>query len=414
MGVKITSPTSGQQVPLNSVLRVSGSSTDTLSTDCQASVILNNIKPYQPAIPAGINDYSTWDFLLNSSYTSIKEGPNNKITAKLVCPPDLTKWYSVNVTGIPSAQDILNRTLSSPSPSPSQLTSNSPSNVDVPNSVIRTADNPLFNASIINITSPVSGQQIPSGAKLLFLEHQWMISIGAAKYIQRETIFRFRTQLAAGLTGSSDYSVWKFTYTNGYGLITPGNTNNLTAKIACNENNKNLSSASSNISSNTKDADGAVTSYANTVLVGVNQPPVAAIHVDNQEEVNEGEEIVLDGKESSDPNGDPLTYLWKQTSGFPDGFDIQSPTKSVAHFKVPDDLTKDTTFEFELAVTDNYGGIGTKTISIDAASNSAPIADAGGNIHAIRGEQVTLDGSASYDSDPTGEIISYRWKKERR
>jgi hypothetical protein len=38
--------------------------------------------------------------LLTSIYASIKEGPDNKITAKLVCHPNLTKWYSVNVTGI--------------------------------------------------------------------------------------------------------------------------------------------------------------------------------------------------------------------------------------------------------------------------------------------------------------------------
>ena len=113
IGVKITSPALGQKVPIDSVLTVTGTSTDTSSTNCQASVIVNNIKPYKPAIPTGINDYSTWDFLLNSSYTSIKEGPNNKITAKLVCPPNLTKWYSVNVTGISSANP--NNTLSSPS-----------------------------------------------------------------------------------------------------------------------------------------------------------------------------------------------------------------------------------------------------------------------------------------------------------
>lgn len=123
IGVKITSPASGQQVPIDSVLTVTGTSTDTSSTNCQASVIVNNIKPYKPAIPTGTNDYSTWDFLLNSSYTPIKEGPNNKITAKLVCPPNLTKWYSVNVTGTSSSPPGQDNTLSSPS----QLVSSFPS-----------------------------------------------------------------------------------------------------------------------------------------------------------------------------------------------------------------------------------------------------------------------------------------------
>ena len=128
IGVKITSPASGQQLPIDSVLSVRGTSTDTSSTNCQASVIVNNIKPYKPALPTEINDYSAWDFILNSSYTSIKEGPNNKITAKLECPPNLTKWYSVNVTGISSATANSNNTLSSPS----QLISSLPSNLDGP------------------------------------------------------------------------------------------------------------------------------------------------------------------------------------------------------------------------------------------------------------------------------------------
>lgn len=415
IGVKIDSPTSGQQVPINSILRIIGSSTDTPSTDCKASVIVNNIKPYQPVAPAEINDFSTWNFLLNSTYTSIKEGPDNKITAKLECPPNLTKWYSVNLTGISSStQDSLNRSLPSPSPSSSprasQLISNfSSSNADAPISIFRASptNNPLFNTSIINITSPVPGEQIPSGSEVTI----WGTSVdnyySNCKVYAKRNDLPFQNATAAGLTGSGDYSVWKFTYTSMYGLITPGNTNNLTAKISCIENSNNLSPASPIIRTNinTEDADGA----ANIALVGVNQPPVVEIHVDNQE-VKEGEEIVLDGKDSSDPNGDSLTYLWKQTGGFLDGFDILKPTEPVAHFKVPDDLTQDTTFDFELVVTDNYGSIGTKTVSITAASNSAPVADAGGNIQAIRGEQVTLDGSTSHDPDPIGEIISYLWR----
>jgi len=103
IGVKITSPTKGQEVAAGQHLAVSGTSTDNSTSDCKVSVIVNGIRPYQPAAAnrtGGINDYSTWNFILNSSYTSIKEGPNNKITSKLECAPNLTKWYSVNVTGI--------------------------------------------------------------------------------------------------------------------------------------------------------------------------------------------------------------------------------------------------------------------------------------------------------------------------
>jgi hypothetical protein len=115
-GVNITSPHRGQQIPVNiSDLTISGKSTDEPSTDdCQVSVIVNDIKPYQPARANGTtdenNDYSKWSFILSSNYTSIKEGVN-KITSKLSCLPNvagntnnITKWYSINVTGIAIAE----------------------------------------------------------------------------------------------------------------------------------------------------------------------------------------------------------------------------------------------------------------------------------------------------------------------
>lgn len=102
-GVKITSPTIGQQVPVGTTT-VSGISKDNATADCQVYVIANNVRPYQNASaagPDGKNDYSKWNFILTSKYTLIKEGVN-KITAKFSCKPDSTaaSFYSINVTGI--------------------------------------------------------------------------------------------------------------------------------------------------------------------------------------------------------------------------------------------------------------------------------------------------------------------------
>jgi hypothetical protein len=41
--------------------KVTGSSTDSANADCKVSVILDNVKPYQeavPTVPGGIGDYS--------------------------------------------------------------------------------------------------------------------------------------------------------------------------------------------------------------------------------------------------------------------------------------------------------------------------------------------------------------------
>jgi hypothetical protein len=110
IGVNITSPERGKTIPVNSSLTVSGKSTDNPFDEiCHVSVIVNSVRPYQPATANGsigqASDYSKWFFILSPNYTSIKEGIN-EITARLSCLPsittgnNLTKWYSVNVTGV--------------------------------------------------------------------------------------------------------------------------------------------------------------------------------------------------------------------------------------------------------------------------------------------------------------------------
>ncbi len=39
--------------------------------------------------------------------------------------------------------------------------------------------------------------------------------------------------------------------------------------------------------------------------------------------------------------------------------------------------------------------------------NHAPVADGGGPYEAVKGQPITLDGSASYDAD--GDLLTYRW-----
>lgn len=78
---------------------------------CQVFVTLNDILPYQKAIPTGrngIDDYSTWQFkIIPSDHYQINEG-FNRIIAKLSCAVanndtrgsvyDI-RWYSVNING---------------------------------------------------------------------------------------------------------------------------------------------------------------------------------------------------------------------------------------------------------------------------------------------------------------------------
>ena len=104
IGIKITSPSTGQQVPVGH-LTISGISTDNATTDCTVYADWNNLKPFQTAVatgPGGVNDYSTWSFTFTDKYHLITNG-TNELTSKLSCisnPTNLTKWYSVNVIGV--------------------------------------------------------------------------------------------------------------------------------------------------------------------------------------------------------------------------------------------------------------------------------------------------------------------------
>jgi hypothetical protein len=106
--VKITSPTRGQQIPVGKDLTISGTSIDNATAKCEVSVIVNNVKPYQPAISTvgpgrtgGAADYSKWKFDITSKYTTIKPG-ENRITAKFECKDNSASksFSSVNVTGV--------------------------------------------------------------------------------------------------------------------------------------------------------------------------------------------------------------------------------------------------------------------------------------------------------------------------
>lgn len=70
--------------------------------NCSISVIVNNLKPYQNAVaegPGGSNDFFQWEFVLSNNYTHVING-ENKITSKLLCPTELTRWFSVVVNGV--------------------------------------------------------------------------------------------------------------------------------------------------------------------------------------------------------------------------------------------------------------------------------------------------------------------------
>jgi hypothetical protein len=156
LGLKITNPPKGQQVTIGKNLTLSGTASYNAASNCGVFVIVDGIRPYQKTIPtgqAGGNDYSKWKYTFTPAYAgTIREGIN-RITAKLLCqanPVNLTKFYSINVTGmngIIPKQSAITRSNTSVAP----LSSNSSSYLSHPMPVINHLSVPTNSSSSASI-----------------------------------------------------------------------------------------------------------------------------------------------------------------------------------------------------------------------------------------------------------------------
>lgn len=131
-------------------------------------------------------------------------------------------------------------------------------------------------------------------------------------------------------------------------------------------------------------------------------PPVASAGADRS--VLVGTTVTLDAGASTASANRTLKYLWVLTSR-PSGStaSIVSPTSSKTTFVA--DVAG--TYVASVVVNDGSALIGSDAVGITAA-NSGPIANAGSTQNVFTGKTVTLDGTAS--SDTNGDALSYAWK----
>lgn len=115
--------------------------------------------------------------------------------------------------------------------------------------------------------------------------------------------------------------------------------------------------------------------------------------------------IFLDGSASRDDDGDTLSFLWRLTAGA-GTVTLSDSTAAQTSFTA----TVSGDYLFTLLVSDSVMTASDDvTISLSAADNIRPIADAGTDTVITMGSQLILDGSASSDPDGDGVTLEYEW-----
>jgi RHS repeat-associated protein len=148
--------------------------------------------------------------------------------------------------------------------------------------------------------------------------------------------------------------------------------------------------------------DGQSDSAPDTVTISTeNSAPVAKAGPDQT--VPLGATVTLDGRGSSDSDGDPLAYAWA-LSAKPAG--SQAALSNAAAATPGFVADRPGHYTVQLVVSDGAHSSAPDTVAVDT-QNSRPVADAGGNRTAATGDLLTLDGSAS--RDPDGQPLSHAW-----
>jgi len=148
--------------------------------------------------------------------------------------------------------------------------------------------------------------------------------------------------------------------------------------------------------------DGFADSAPDTVLLNVgNVPPVADAGVDIAALL--GDTVTLDGTNSSDVNGDSLTFAWFFDS-IPAGSNATLVNNATARPFFTIDLAGD--YITRLTVNDGLSSSTADIVKI-SVGNAAPVANAGNDQSGFVGDLIILGGSAS--SDPNNDPLLYRW-----
>jgi len=144
------------------------------------------------------------------------------------------------------------------------------------------------------------------------------------------------------------------------------------------------------------DNDSAIDTDSTTLTVS-NAPPAA--DADGHYSGTKTDTVTLDGSGSNDLDGTIDNYAWEV-----DALEVYSGPNATYDLDLSGYSLDD--HPVTLTVTDNDSAIDTDSTTL-TVNNALPVADANGPYSGDVGENITFDGSGSYD--PDGTIVSWHW-----
>lgn len=198
---------------------------------------------------------------------------------------------------------------------------------------------------------------------------------------------------------------YQWTQTSGTSLPGfPGNQENLTITVP-----GDISDQQFTISLMVTDPDGLSDSVSYILQRSQqNQPPVASI--DGPTSGESGMSMTLSASASQDPDGNSLQFSWTQVGGTNATL---SNTETANLLVTLPTVSTDETLLFALVVSDSQGATATLQHSLlvtaPDVNGIAPVAQTTGNVEAIAGDWVLLDGRSSYDAN--GDELVFHWRQ---
>jgi PKD repeat protein len=142
-----------------------------------------------------------------------------------------------------------------------------------------------------------------------------------------------------------------------------------------------------------------------TQIIQQNQTPTAVVAPDYTETTG-GTLVTMDGSGSTDPDGEPLSYVWSQEEGEP--VSLSDPTSAVTTFTAPKSEPFGKNIKLKLTVKDHGGLQSSADASVyvmeSEVSNAPPIADFSYDDK----KKLIMFTDGSKDSD--GTIVSWFWE----